>query len=57
MARGEDTGNHPNRKVGRAALESTTNSLFGAMDSLKAQLVSQGRYNPEWDKIDEDEDE
>jgi hypothetical protein len=57
VARGQDTGNHPNRKVGRAELENTTNSLFGAMDSLKAQLVSQGRYNPEWDKIDEDEDE
>jgi len=45
MARGERSEHHPKRKVDRASLDSTAGSMFGAMDTLKAQLVSQGRYS------------
>ena len=54
MARGKRSENDPKRKVDRAALTSTTDSMFGAMDYLKSQLIAQGRYNPEWDKEEEE---
>lgn len=54
MARGNNEAHNPKRKVGRAELENTTGSLFGAMESLKSQLIAQGRYNPEWDKEEEE---
>jgi hypothetical protein len=54
MARGEDTRHHQGRKVGRTDLSGTAESMFGAMDTLKAQLIAQGRYIPE-DESEENE--
>ena len=53
MAKGEDTRHHEKRKVSRSSLDQTTTSMFGAMDTLKQQLIAQGRYNPDWDKEEE----
>jgi hypothetical protein len=54
MPKGEDTRHHPTRKVDRSSLDTTAGSMFGAMDTLKNQLIAQGRYNPEWDKETEE---
>jgi hypothetical protein len=54
MARGERSEHHPKRKVDRSSLDSTAGSMFGAMDTLKAQLIAQGRYIPE-DESEENE--
>ena len=53
MPRGEDTRHHQGRKVGRTELSGTAESMFGAMDTLKDQLIAQGRYVPE-DESEED---
>jgi hypothetical protein len=54
MARGERSENHPNRKVDRSSLDKTASSMLGAMDALKQQLIAQNRYNPAWDKEEEE---
>lgn len=43
MANGEDTRNHPKRKVGRAELDTSMSQINTLMDRLEAGLRAQGK--------------
>jgi hypothetical protein len=43
MPNGEDTRNHPNRKVGRADLDKSMFQINTLMDRLEAGLLAQGK--------------
>jgi hypothetical protein len=43
MPNGEDTRNHPKRKVGRAELDASMSQIDTLMDRLEAGLRAQGK--------------